>query len=303
MEQNVKQDTCPGLYSTIVSHALPHIPTINMDLRSGMGVSLEEKFTGLLNGIANRKTSNWQDETICISTLLDLGTKFLQDVHEDLRMETFLKTLGFFQQAIIFNELPRLGTQGFRWAPKSFLSQSKSLWPRLKADISENDRMNHLEYRRLHRDGGLHVRFQGIFLKRGNWSVQRKMVIVPRFAGNSRKGRETKYGVLIVDWDESRWWDPKLKYAIILSSAIDAGGAETACILGNIEDEDDVITFRHQCVARIKALSHERLGRTAEVQSTIALYGTYFDGDVKDYDEITPVLADISFVSQEWRVI
>jgi hypothetical protein len=129
------------------------------------------------------------------------------------------------------------------------------------------------------------------------------MIIVPRSAGNSRKSRETKYGLLIIDWDKSRWWDPKLKYAVILSTSIDPGGAETACILGNIEDKDDVITFRHQSVARIKALSNEGLGRTAEVQSTLAIYGTYFDGDVEDYDEISPALADISLVSQEWRVI
>lgn len=42
------------------------------------------------------------------------------------RMEIFLEIIGRFNQWIIFHDLPRLDTEGFRWASKSFMGQARA---------------------------------------------------------------------------------------------------------------------------------------------------------------------------------
>jgi hypothetical protein len=104
-------------------------------------------FSALIPVAKRRLTSRREDETICLSTLLrlDLGPllsirwnftgKELRAMSEEQRlaeetrvwegrMKRFLCMIGCFEKSIIFNALPRLSGNGFRWAPSSFLGQS-----------------------------------------------------------------------------------------------------------------------------------------------------------------------------------
>lgn len=112
------------------------------------GTFAPDALFGALIPVAKRRlTSRREDETICLSTLLRLDLGPLLDIRWNFtgkelrampeeqrlaeetrvwegRMKRFLCMIGCFDKLIIFNALPRLSENGFRWAPSSFLGQS-----------------------------------------------------------------------------------------------------------------------------------------------------------------------------------
>lgn len=307
-EQEIHKKTCPGFYSTIVDYTLPLVPMSNPKLKNeGEKSTLEEKFPALVEGIVNRKTSKLADETICFATLLDLDPGFLLREDENKRMETFLRKIGAFQQGLIFNELRRLQTDGFRWAPRSFLSQAKPLWPKLNAELSKRDRDNYLAYGVLRYRGGLLVRFPGIKLLCRGSHLKNMMALVPRNDGTVR------YGAFLVKEDDVESgkrqslprWDPACQYAIVSSTLVCKGGGETMCIFGMLRGQDDegVLAIEYLCRAIVKPLSNVKLGRTTEVRATISKYGALFEGDAEEYGEDCLIAADWLAEDQEWCVM
>ncbi|KAI5990031.1 hypothetical protein F5J12DRAFT_748042, partial [Pisolithus orientalis] len=81
--------------------------------------------------LSNRRTMKGSDETLCLSTVLGIHPApflriegrmpFLLHQLIDRRMELFLHYIRKFARGIIFNSLPRLKRDGYRWAPRSLL--------------------------------------------------------------------------------------------------------------------------------------------------------------------------------------
>jgi hypothetical protein len=98
-----------------------------------------------LNAMHFRSTSRKSDETICLGTLMRLNVEELQkaecilrekkgidesteisdkDIAEK-RMEIFWSMVDAFPPNVIFNSHKRLSTEGFRWAPATFLGSPR----------------------------------------------------------------------------------------------------------------------------------------------------------------------------------
>ncbi|KAF7172084.1 hypothetical protein CNMCM5623_004361 [Aspergillus felis] len=112
----------------------------------------DELFEALMPVARNRMTTKMEDETVCLSTLLDVDRRPMLNIKTnkskgewermtsqeqlienmrvcDERMRVFLCHIGRFRKSLIFHELPRLSTDGFRWAPRSYLGQSGAIVP------------------------------------------------------------------------------------------------------------------------------------------------------------------------------
>ncbi|GIJ81655.1 hypothetical protein Asppvi_000154 [Aspergillus pseudoviridinutans] len=165
------KEKVPGVYSGIVRTMLPLIPISNPILKDGEeGDNLAQKFTRLLGGMANRKTSKTKDEPGCIATFPGENPgPILQFRTGDERMQCLIRMIGSFPRELVFNELPRLPFEGFRWAPRSFIGQSKSIWARNEG-LSENTKSHKLSTYgslRHHKRGGFLAQFPGIILHQG----------------------------------------------------------------------------------------------------------------------------------------
>lgn len=75
----------------------------------------------LLQKVGRLTTSRWEDETLCLTSMLDLETKSLAALPAEERMEVFLAQLRSLPLDILFGYNYRLKTPGYRWAPESFL--------------------------------------------------------------------------------------------------------------------------------------------------------------------------------------
>ncbi|OTB03162.1 hypothetical protein M426DRAFT_23956 [Hypoxylon sp. CI-4A] len=92
-------------------------------------------------------STSWRsDETICLGTMMGLNIAPLQDLEIKMRreegipdnepvddrrlsarrMQQFLSMIKVFPRDAIFNSLPRLAIEGFRWAPASLLGTPRS---------------------------------------------------------------------------------------------------------------------------------------------------------------------------------
>ncbi|KAL4990675.1 hypothetical protein BDW68DRAFT_153686, partial [Aspergillus falconensis] len=127
-------------------------------------------FLPLCDALGPRATTRVSDETLCLSTVLGLDPKTFLDIEnndgdeEDVvqrRMESFLRNLGEFNAALIFNSYHKLQRDGVRWAPRSLLRhRTADLGPVFLSE--QTGRMETVG-----RFSGLAVRFPG-FLIRGN---------------------------------------------------------------------------------------------------------------------------------------
>lgn len=70
-----------------------------------------------------RTTSRSDDETLAISSLLNISTYELVSLPPEKRMKTLLLRVCNLPSNILFLSGSKLDEPGFRWAPKSFLGQ------------------------------------------------------------------------------------------------------------------------------------------------------------------------------------
>jgi hypothetical protein len=111
--------------------------------------------------LRSRDTSRAEDESVCVASILGLGSDGAREILEqdgaDARMARFYDLVGRFDARIIFHNHPRLRTDGYRWAPSSFLRQVPDI-------IGMRGFMNDVEPPHAILQpggGGLHVQFGG----------------------------------------------------------------------------------------------------------------------------------------------
>jgi hypothetical protein len=151
-EVRQRHGNSPGSFHR-VSHLIHTLLSIGLDFPSREARPRTDKlFEALVPVAKNRMTTKLEDETVCLSTLLDVDRRPMLDIRTDKskeewkrmtsqqklienmrvcdeRMKVFLCQIGRFRKHLIFHELPRLSTDGFRWAPRSYLGQSGGLVP------------------------------------------------------------------------------------------------------------------------------------------------------------------------------
>ena len=153
-EGRKQKEESPGFFDR-VTYGIQIVPVFNLSLFLDVEVDTPEQkragnFTVLIPTINNRVTTRQEDETVCMATLLRIDTNQLQAISSPLtskelralpriqreaeekrvcdeRMKFFLCQIQTFEANIIFNRLERIPSDGFRWAPRSFLGQSGSL--------------------------------------------------------------------------------------------------------------------------------------------------------------------------------
>src|SRR5436305_1924174 len=82
----------------------------------------------LCNALEYRTTSRPSDEAMCLTSImgLDVGKVVQVGGSSESRMRAFYTQLLEIPPTILFHRGERLQADGFRWAPLSFLSASRS---------------------------------------------------------------------------------------------------------------------------------------------------------------------------------
>ena len=119
-------------------------------------------FSTLTRALEYRKTSRPKDEALCLISILGGDMKRLADIESaDERMQAFYSMLKELPSEILFHKGRSLNTDGYRWAPMSFLSSCKSqvALTSSRAPLATHDSQ------------GLYVKFPGFLV-----SVDKNMV-------------------------------------------------------------------------------------------------------------------------------
>ncbi|KAL4778184.1 hypothetical protein BJX76DRAFT_362966 [Aspergillus varians] len=171
----------PGLrfYSSF-GNALGTVPLLRLSFPSRPPMNRPLRFTGVIGGMHARTTTKRSDETVCIATMLEINPKPLLDIPGkkkpdgisreaktvwesktcDERMEKLLQIIGSLNARILFSNLPRMKTEGFRWAPRSYIDR-----PNLEVAGHKSDRTHKLDDAVVKPDrGGVSVKCAGMIL-------------------------------------------------------------------------------------------------------------------------------------------
>ena len=235
--------TSPGFYESMVGSTLPKIPMFNMTFDVEPDTSLPDRFQILLNGIANRTTTRSSDETICFATILGLDPVELLMIQESIpestcekRMIQFLRMIGRLENGLIFNNLPRIETDGYRWAPRSFLGQNGAIIPNV--DSNQTDRSATLR-----NGGGLLATLPGLIFTPSGDLGKDLDVIVARWGSKFRN---------IISLECCSPSASKGRLAVLSALIPGAQFGECAGILGEIiVEENDYFKVRHLCSVKI----------------------------------------------------
>jgi hypothetical protein len=115
----------------------------------------------LLTALPLRQTSKMEDETICAASFLGLESPEVTQLMKTPPCQRMKKLLSFIKivpRGLLFTRTPKLEDDGYRWAPKSFLSQGDQSWKSLV--MAE-------EHKGFRDELGLYVRFPGLRLQSG----------------------------------------------------------------------------------------------------------------------------------------
>jgi len=120
------------------------------------GVAITD-LNSLTRALQRRSTSKFSDEPICLASILglDIDQVVRAGNTSEIRMCAFYKQLSNLPQHILFHRTECLQTDGYRWAPRSFMGTRFVDFDFHRPDnhiVSELD------------DNGLHVRFPGFIL-------------------------------------------------------------------------------------------------------------------------------------------
>ena len=196
--------------------------------------------------LRTRQTTRLKDEPICVSTILSLDPSPLLALEkQEDRMERFYEIVGRFDPKIIFNNHPRLQTDGYRWAPESFLQQVPD------PIIMREGGTEEIPLATLRPNGGgLFVQFPGFKLHNFEPNFDSSIFVVPRTVTIPR---EQKLMSPPKAW-WNRWYslkllsdektgqppvglnpkEPKLQYAVIMYTDLHEDFLPAPAMLGTI---------------------------------------------------------------------
>lgn len=305
----------PGMYTGLVEQTLSRIPVASLaldttDFPKDMSSAGNKLYGVLIGFLRSRNTTRKADEAVCLATLLGIdpepllkipkpeGSKaktdeeraYIDQYMADRRMEELLRIVFSFEQWIIFNPLPRLLTDGFRWAPRTLLGQARDI---IAASLPTPQEPV-LETPLLPDDGGLLVIYPGIVLA----SLESKHL--PEFYVIRRRHRQVWYRVSLEADEDGKYieLDPtaSLEYALVTSIPVVRSNAKPILsIFGELKERDDDAPYqlRHLCRATVTAVDQSKLSR----DEAVGLGKTQADA------ELEPVLGDWISERQSWIIL
>jgi hypothetical protein len=116
-----------------------------------------DNFSTLSHALEYRTTSRRTDEAVCLASILGLDVRPVVEVGDNIeaRMCAFYKQISEYPLEILFHRGERLRSDGYRWAPLSFLSSGSSESAIFRSDLNN---VCHLDNK------GLHGRFPGYLI-------------------------------------------------------------------------------------------------------------------------------------------
>ena len=250
-----------NFYSTLGA-ALFGVPLLGLRLKAPMHSPPSGLLLPLVGGVISRTTTRLSDETICLATMLDMDPAPLlslpgpkkENMSKDekhaweqksceKRMEHLLQSVGTFELKMIFSNLPRLRSEGFGWAPKSFLNHP-GLVVAHSSDPTESDRTAKIKSN----GGGLLLSCPGIILGPISPHLGQKFTI---------RQYSTFYCTLTLkpeeDQPHTRDTGPNVSYTVLSYVTVgkDSPAEQSEGILGISCGEDDDGTRRVRYVCRV----------------------------------------------------
>jgi hypothetical protein len=115
-----------------------------------------DNFSTLSHALEYRTTSKRTDEAVCLASILGLDVRPVLDAGDtaEAKMCALYKQISEYPAEILFHRGERLVSDGYRWAPLSFLSSGSSQSAIFRSDFSNV----------CHFDNGLHGRFPGYII-------------------------------------------------------------------------------------------------------------------------------------------
>jgi hypothetical protein len=282
--------------------------------------------------LRSRQTSRTEDEPVCVATILSLDPYSIlsQDTAEG-RMTAFYDLVKHFDPRIIFNDHPRLHTDGYRWAPRSLLHQSPDF-------ITVRDISSIAPVAISPGGKGLSVQFPGFRLHNVRSDLGQSLFIIPRanIPGSEQLVQLKEAGPWWKRWYYLRLlsdvegkypaWDPTRKYAVILYTDLHPDFLPTAAILGEIKGtterlRKEVVTVRYICRAHVSQPAQEEIteskaafeaGRLRAIPVPFAkmvkrlfkrTHAGDFFGKELPVKETGPIMVTVYNRTQQWRVL
>ena len=101
------------------------------DMRGWLGKGEVSKFIEFCSALKWRATSKAEDETICLSTLMNFDparmSRILEKRTREERMQEFLSCFAQLPRDLLFGPVERLQVDGYRWAPASLMNTNAKL--------------------------------------------------------------------------------------------------------------------------------------------------------------------------------
>jgi hypothetical protein len=84
---------------------------------------IADELIAFVSFLATRLTSKKEDEPICIATLLGISLDGILGAYPSNRMRELYKSMEYIPVGLLFTPGPRINRLGYKWAPRSLLSQ------------------------------------------------------------------------------------------------------------------------------------------------------------------------------------
>ncbi|KAL4878177.1 hypothetical protein BJY04DRAFT_196396 [Aspergillus karnatakaensis] len=209
-------------------------------------------YAPLAMAMSERKTSRLADEIICLATIVDIPVEEFQKIDSKPdaysgkeRMARFLKRLGRFQTAVIFNNYDRLEARGYRWAPRSLLNMRT-------ADLLPDDDSGDAEssFRPFHGQLGLLVHYHGFLIKFNHGKPS--FAAVERGCAIQRTDTNDEWFIVQLPSENRAEWSTWETYAVILAQ-IPQPRARTSAVVAAVKagPRDGVYTVLHESIATV----------------------------------------------------
>jgi hypothetical protein len=215
-------------------------------------LSASRRLFAIVLSLATRTTSKQQDEALCITTLLGRGIDEVLSAEDDRRWLALLSVLKeFMSPTVIFMRCPKMVTEGYRWAPSTFLDLEKEseLANMIRRDDSTSPPVEFS-------DRGILVRFPGMLLK----TIPKPLTSV--FCLESYETKQRFWSTTGILQDGTTSWNNKeppvgSHYALVMQKIPNENANAKAVLLSECSLEGDVIHGAYVCVLNVERLLRE----------------------------------------------
>ena len=116
---------CGALRSLLASIAAYESRRVHVNLKIDADSRTAFQYLSLLTSLRTRSTSRAEDEAFCLASVLDVPRDRIIECPAEQRMQELWLSPSKVPLALLFISVPRLSTNGLRWAPASLLCAAR----------------------------------------------------------------------------------------------------------------------------------------------------------------------------------